>query len=95
MEVELVWVQVLQVVLWQEEEVAAAGLQLMKLVLSSASFAFASWAFWTLLVLSFLGLPSFFSTERTALPFAEEVFSLDRSVTCLETGTCNIKLLYK
>ena len=92
MELELVWVQLLQVVLWQEEEVAAAGLQLMKLVLSSASFAFASWAFWTLLVLSFLGLPSF-STERTALPSAEEVFSLDRSVTCLETGTCNIKLL--
>ena len=91
MELELVWVQLLQVVLWLEE-VAAAGLQLMKLVLSSASFAFASWAFWTLLVLSFLVLPSF-STERTALPSAEEVFSLDRSVTCLETGTCNIKLL--
>ena len=92
MELELVWVQLLQVVLWQEEEGAAAGLQLMKLVLSSASFAFASWAFWTLLVLSFLVLPSF-STERTALLFAEEVFPLDRSVTCLETGTCNIKLL--
>ena len=92
MELELVWVQLLQVVLWQEEEVAAAGLQLMKLVLSSASFAFASWAFWSLLVLSSLSLPSS-STERTALPFAEEVSSLDWSVTCLETGTCNIKLL--
>ena len=92
MELELVWVQLLQVVLWQEEEVAAAGLQLMKLVLSLASFAFASWAFLSLLVLSSLSLPSF-STERTALPFVEEVFSLDWSVTSLETGTCNIKLL--
>ena len=89
MELELVWVQLLQVVLWQEEEVAAAGLQLMKLVLSSASFAFASWAFLSLLVLSSLSLPSF-STEQTALPFVEEVFSLDQSVTSLETGTCKI-----
>ena len=79
----LVEVQLLQVVLWPEE-VAAAELQLMKLVLSFLA-SFASSAFLKLLLLSSLSRnPS--STE----PFAEVVFALDLSLICLETGTCKI-----
>ena len=82
---KLAWVQLLQVELWPEEkeEVVAAGLQWMKLVLSSASFA--SWAFLSLLVLSSLGLLPSFSTDLVALLIAELVFALDQSLTSRET----------
>ena len=85
MKLELVEVQLLQVVLWPEE-VAAAELQLMKLVLSFLA-SFASSAFLKLLLLFSLSQsPSSSSTE----PFAEVVFSLDLSLIFLETGTCKI-----
>ena len=84
MKLELVEVQLLQVVLWPEE-VAAAELQLMKLVLSFLA-SFASSAFLKLLLLSSLSRNPSSSTE----PFAEVVFSLDLSLIFLETGTCKI-----
>ena len=80
---KLAWVQWLQVELWPEEEEVAVGLQWMKLVLSSASFA--SWAFLSLLVPSSLGLLPSFSTDLVALSIAELVFALDQSPTSRET----------
>ena len=90
-DLKLVWVQLSQVVLWPEV-VPAAGLESMKLFLSSAPWkTFASWAFLRLFALFSLSLPSF-SAEPTAVLIAEVVFALDQAVTFLETGTCNIGL---
>ena len=92
-DLKLVWVQLSQVVLWPEEEVAAVvGLESMKLFLSRASSGtFASWAVLRLLDLFSLSLPSFSAGPAVVL-IAEVVFALDQAVTFLETGTCNIGL---